>query len=138
MVKTGLARPVRPGNQVQRVDARVNYLLAWIWANFQRSTTLKQLAARVHLSPWRLMRLFRAETGFTPMRYLRSARLNHARHLLETTFLSVKEIMSLAGFRSESHFVRTFQAAFGKSPARYRRQRASSSAIITAQGNKPQ
>ena len=43
-----------------------------------------------------------------------------AKELLETTFLSVKEIVALAGFNDESHFVRNFKKLYGVTPSEHR------------------
>jgi hypothetical protein len=57
-----------------------------------------------------------------PMRYLRVLRMERAKDLLESSFLSVKEIGFRVGLTDESHFVRDFKATYGLSPACYRTQ----------------
>ena len=47
-------------------------------------------------------------------------RLERAKHLLDTSFLSVKEITHSVGLNDESHFVRDFKKAYGASPTLYR------------------
>lgn len=46
--------------------------------------------------------------------------MERAKHLLETSFLSVKEITHNVGLKDESHFVRDFKAVYGVPPTRYR------------------
>jgi AraC-like DNA-binding protein len=46
--------------------------------------------------------------------------MEHAKRLLETTFLSVKQVMTEVGATDESHFVRDFKAHYGVSPTRFR------------------
>lgn len=46
--------------------------------------------------------------------------MRRAQELLETTFLSVKEIMAKVGVTDESHFVRDFKRFHGCTPAQYR------------------
>jgi len=43
-----------------------------------------------------------------------------AKQLLETTFFSVKEIGTLAGFNDGSHFVRNFKRLYGVTPSEHR------------------
>lgn len=57
-----------------------------------------------------------------PIRYLRQLRMERAKHLLESSFLSVKEIAFQVGLNDESHFVRDFKSTYGYSPALYRSQ----------------
>jgi AraC-like DNA-binding protein len=54
------------------------------------------------------------------MRYLRGLRMERAKDLLESSFLSVKEIAYRVGLNDESHFVRDFKSTYGSSPALYR------------------
>ena len=55
-----------------------------------------------------------------PIRYLRLLRMERAKDLLESSFLSVKEIAFQVGLNDESHFVRDFKSTYGYSPALYR------------------
>ena len=57
-----------------------------------------------------------------PIRYLRLLRMERAKDLLESSFLSVKEIAYQVGLNDESHFVRDFKSTYGFSPALYRSQ----------------
>ena len=46
--------------------------------------------------------------------------MERAKDLLESSFLSVKEIAFQVGLNDESHFVRDFKSTYGYSPALYR------------------
>ena len=46
--------------------------------------------------------------------------MERAKNLLESSFLSVKEIAFQVGLNDESHFVRDFKSTYGFSPALYR------------------
>lgn len=46
--------------------------------------------------------------------------MERAKDLLESSFLSVKEIAYQVGLNDESHFVRDFKSTYGFSPALYR------------------
>ncbi len=85
-------------------------------------TGLEGAARAVNLSASRLRHLIREELGMPPHRYIKNRRLLHARKLLESTFLSVKEIASAAGFADVSHFVRDFKIQFGETPSETRRK----------------
>ncbi len=49
--------------------------------------------------------------------------MRRAKQFLETTFLSVKEIMTVVGLQDESHFVRDFKTVYGIPPGAYRKRR---------------
>ncbi|MDX6443918.1 MAG: AraC family transcriptional regulator [Blastocatellia bacterium] len=88
--------------------------------NFHLRLDLSDMAKAVNLSPWRLAHLFKAEVGISPLRYLTLVRLQKARHFLETSFLTVREIASTVGIPNASHFTKRFKAAYGSSPAQHR------------------
>ena len=46
--------------------------------------------------------------------------MESAKHLLESSFLSIKEIAHRVGLNDESHFVRDFKKAYGVPPSLYR------------------
>ena len=82
--------------------------------------SLAEFAQSVNLSVWRLCHIFKSDVGMPPMRYLRGLRMERAKDLLESSFLSVKEIAYRVGLNDESHFVRDFKSTYGSSPALYR------------------
>jgi AraC-like DNA-binding protein len=82
--------------------------------------SLTEFAQSVNLSVWRLCHIFKSDVGMPPIRYLRLLRMERAKGLLESSFLSVKEIAYQVGLNDESHFVRDFKSTYGYSPALYR------------------
>ena len=82
--------------------------------------SLTEFAQSVNLSVWRLCHIFKSDVGMPPIRYLRLLRMERAKELLESSFLSVKEIAFQVGLNDESHFVRDFKSTYGYSPALYR------------------
>jgi AraC-like DNA-binding protein len=78
------------------------------------------MAQSVNLSLSHLHHLFKDEIGMSPAKYLKHLRMQRALYLLETTFLTVKEIMLRIGMQDESHFIRDFRKAYGMTPIRYR------------------
>jgi transcriptional regulator GlxA family with amidase domain len=115
--ETGLAGPTGP---VRYVDPRVQKVMTYMEENFQKDLSLEKLAQSVNLSIWHFGHLFKTETGKSPVQYLKSLRMAQARKLLETTFLSVKEVMSKVGMRDQTHFAKDFKRSYGLTPSRYR------------------
>jgi AraC-like DNA-binding protein len=91
--------------------------------HFVRALTIDELSALAGLSPFHFIRAFRAETGQTPHRYLRSRRLERAKELLVTTPAPVTEICAAVGFQSLGSFSALFRRETGESPVRYRAKR---------------
>lgn len=102
------------------MDRRIQQVTTLIQEEFTRPLTLQELARTVNLSPSHFRRLFRAETGQTPARYLKACRMAKAKELAETTHYSVKEIIHHVGMGDDSHFVRDFERLHGLSPTRLR------------------
>jgi AraC-like DNA-binding protein len=102
------------------MDHRVQKVIALMKEYLHRGWQASRLARFVNLSPSRLHQLFKDETGLPPAKYLRLLRLEQAKELLETSYLSVKEVMARVGLTDESHFVRDFKRRYGCTPARYR------------------
>jgi transcriptional regulator GlxA family with amidase domain len=102
------------------MDQRVQHVVSFIRENYQRKLTLKEMAETVNLSHWWLCHLFKNDIGTSPERFLAQVRLEKARSLLEGTFLSVKEVMSEVGMSDAGHFSKSFRAAYGVTPAKWR------------------
>ena len=97
--------------------------------------SLTEFAQSVNLSVWRLCHIFKSDVGMPPIRYLRLLRMERAKGLLESSFLSVKEIAFQVGLNDESHFVRDFKSTYGYSPALYRSRFRSNGAEEQHNGN---
>lgn len=104
------------------MDKRVEKIIEMMREDVSGELSLSEFAQSVNLSVWRLCHVFKNDVGMPPMRYLRLLRMERAKDLLESSFLSVKEIGFRVGLTDESHFVRDFKATYGLSPACYRTQ----------------
>ena len=102
------------------MDYRVKKVIALMKKYLHQGWSASRLAQFVNISPSRLHQLFKDETGLPPAKYLRQLRMEQAKELLETSYLSVKEVMAQVGVTDESHFVRDFKRSYGCSPAKYR------------------
>jgi transcriptional regulator GlxA family with amidase domain len=104
------------------LDKRVEKIIQMMREDVRGELSLAEFAQSVNLSVWRLCHIFKSDVGMPPIRYLRQLRMERAKHLLESSFLSVKEIAFQVGLNDESHFVRDFKSTYGYSPALYRSQ----------------
>lgn len=104
---------------------RKRRLLEYIDANLAEPIKLDDLAEIAALSPYHLIRSFKAEMGLTPFRWVLQQRIERARRLLEITDLPLADIAYACGFSSQSHFSTVFKQSTGVTPAGYRAQRTS-------------
>jgi AraC-like DNA-binding protein len=109
-----------PNNPINR--ARVRAVIDFMGANLHRKIALPELAKRVNLSTKHFSYLFKAETGVAAGEYLIRLRMEKASQLLETSFLSIKQIMADVGYYNKSNFVRQFKRHFNVTPSEYRRR----------------
>jgi transcriptional regulator GlxA family with amidase domain len=78
------------------------------------------LPKEVNLSRSGFYRIFKADMKTSPARYAKVKRMEAAARLLETTYLSVKQVGAQVGFHDQSHFVRDFKKQYGHTPTEYR------------------
>jgi len=102
------------------MDYRVQQVIRTMKSDLADEVCPSDLAQVVNLSYSHLRHLFTVETGLSPAQYLKMLRMQHARQLVEETFLSVKQIMTMVGLKDESHFVRDFKRMYGVSPTNHR------------------
>lgn len=86
------------------------------------------LARVAGVSTRQLARLFHAELGMSPSRYVEKVRLEHARQSL-LQCVTVTEAAQRAGFGSPEAMRRAFTAQFGMSPSAYRKAFRRSAAL---------
>ncbi|MFF4009617.1 GlxA family transcriptional regulator [Streptomyces sp. NPDC001717] len=121
--------PWRDGGQAQYIDrpvpeptvATTTATRAWALDHLDEPLTLAELAAHARMSLRTFTRRFRDEVGMTPVQWLTGQRLEAARHLLETTDLSVDLVAHRSGFGSGNSLRQHMRTAFGVSPIGYRR-----------------
>ncbi|MFM1725980.1 helix-turn-helix domain-containing protein [Rhodococcus sp. PAM 2766] len=95
---------------------------AWLVEHLAEPYDLGRLADAFHVSTRTLLRRFRAETGESPLEFLRRARVRAARNLLETTDLPLARVIERVGYRDAGTFRRLFVEQVGMNPADYRRK----------------
>lgn len=84
--------------------------------NIEDPLTPDEIAQVVKISTRQLERLFSKYVGSSPKRYYLHLRLEKARDLLRQTELSVTDICVACGFKSLSHFSKSYRGAYGISP----------------------
>jgi AraC-like DNA-binding protein len=116
-----------PGGALKRVRA-------YIEAHIGERISLDDLACQAGVSRFHFARQFRLSTGQSPMAYLRRARIERSKSILQTRETSIAEIAARLGFSDHSHFTRIFGRLVGVPPGSYSRGDEWSSA---AAGGRP-
>ena len=81
---------------------------------------IAELAARLNTSERSLLRHFQQHYGESPLAHLQRLRVERAKALLETSLLSLDEIVERCGYRDTSSFRRLFKRATSMTPSDYR------------------
>ena len=97
------------------VELVKNYLAS----NVYSTITLPLICDKFSIGKSQLCKLFRDDTGQSPIEYYHTLRLNEAKRLLRTKTLSVSQISDLFGYSSIHNFSRSFKKATGFSPKAY-------------------
>jgi transcriptional regulator GlxA family with amidase domain len=103
-------------------DSAIADSQTWIAENYACTNPVAQMASHASLTPRTFARRFRSATGYDPMDYVQSLRIDEAKQLLETDELSVEEIGLAVGYQDPTSFRRLFKRKAGLTPAVYRRK----------------
>ena len=95
-------------------------LQIWIMENPAEDLSLESLAARMAMSPRNFSRVFLAETGLTPAKFVEKARLDAARHYLASTDQRIEMTAVVSGFGDAERMRRAFIRHLGINPQEYR------------------
>lgn len=123
----------RPGGQLQFSRqgttspigrSALQGLQRYVAANPAADHNVKNLAARMGLSPRHFARVFQNDVGITPAAWVELARVNAARERLEGGREAPKQVAALCGFANADTLRRAFVRHVGVTPAEYRRRYA--------------
>lgn len=93
--------------------------------HYNEKISLDQISKNMYLSPFYISKIFKEETGETPINYLIKIRLEKARDLLDTDRgLNIREVATQVGYEDVYHFSKLFKKYYGVSPMNYKKQRA--------------
>ena len=107
-------------NYFSNQDPRIARAEKWVRDNIARDFTMEELAEAVALAPRTFARRTAATCGVSPIQFVQRIRLETARHLLETTRLSVDEIARQVGYAEPSTLRRLIRRDTKHSPGHFR------------------
>lgn len=120
--------PHREGGQAQFLQRPVPVTgdglaatCAWALERLNEPLTVADLARHAGWAPRTFARRFVSETGTTPLRWVTAQRLLEARHLLETTDLSIDQIAARAGLGTAANLRLQLARDIATTPTAYRR-----------------
>lgn len=111
------------------LDARIHKVVQLIKEDISQSFSVEALADSVHLSPTRLVHLFKEQTG-VPIRRFRQWHRMKAVAALVAVGENLTDAALNAGFSDSAHFSRAFKNMFGMKPSFFFNRSADMQIII--------
>lgn len=116
--------PVHEGYSFESTNKKyvVEQLLNYLEDHYNEKISLDQIAENMYLSPFYISKIFKSETGDTPIRHLINIRLEKAREILESGYDgSIQEVAAMVGYDDAYHFSKLFKKHHGITPSQARR-----------------
>ncbi|MDI4657934.1 helix-turn-helix domain-containing protein [Xanthobacter autotrophicus] len=113
------AARVRPP---QHDDAAVAAAQVWVANNYATPNPVAGMTRASGLAERTFKRRFRTATGYAPLDYVQSLRVEEAKQVLETTDMPIDAIAGEVGYGEAAAFRRLFKRATGISPLQYRQR----------------
>ncbi|RDG30051.1 AraC family transcriptional regulator [Oceanispirochaeta sp. M1] len=105
----------------ERYIAVMEAASSFVQNNLAEELTVRDLAENANLSEAYFRRLFAAQYGLSPGRYIRQLRIARVKDLMTYTDNSLSEISLLCGFADVHSLSKAFKKAEGVSPREYRK-----------------
>ncbi|GIP55581.1 AraC family transcriptional regulator [Paenibacillus vini] len=104
---------------VQRI---VKQMIHYMSSQYAHPLSIEQMCSSLGYNRAYLSRIFKKETGLTPVTYLLKLRIDKSRQLLrERPELSIEQIAASVGLADALYFSRQFRRFHGESPSAYRK-----------------
>ncbi|ODN71897.1 GlxA family transcriptional regulator [Methylobrevis pamukkalensis] len=113
------AARVRPP---QHEDAAIAAAQIWAADNYAAPNPVAGMTRRSQLAPRTFKRRFQAATGYAPLDYVQSLRIEEAKQMLEMTDVPIDAVAQEVGYTEPAAFRRLFKRATGISPLQYRQR----------------
>ncbi|WP_086932440.1 GlxA family transcriptional regulator [Agarilytica rhodophyticola] len=101
-------------------DEDIVRMQTWLNDNHSKDVKMQDLAKQFGMSIRTFNRRFKNATGISPLNYLQKIRMEIAKDLLQTTNLSISEMMYKVGYHDIAHFNTLFKKHHGTTPGQYR------------------
>lgn len=103
-------------------DAVIANSQQWIANHYDTANPVKQMVRQSGLAERTFKRRFKTATGYTPIDYVQTLRVEEAKHMLETTSDAIDVIALHTGYEDPTSFRRMFKRLAGVTPGRYRQR----------------
>lgn len=97
----------------------VDRIMSYLDSHYTEKVSLDKIAQNMYLSTFYISKIFKTETGDTPINYLISLRMEKAKELLESAEVSsVQDAAARVGYEDVSYFSKLFKKYHGFPPSK--------------------
>lgn len=103
-------------------DGEILRVQHWLEQHFAQALVIDDVARRFGFGVRNFKRRFKEATGYTPIAYVQTLRLERAKQMLESTRMTLESITYAVGYEDSNSFRRLFQQRVGMLPVAYRKK----------------
>ncbi|WP_438447931.1 AraC family transcriptional regulator [Gorillibacterium sp. sgz5001074] len=120
-----LKRGLEPTSEIKR---QVEQAVRWLTLQYAQPISIEHMAQNLGYHRTHLSKMFKRETGMSPMEFLLQIRMERAKLLLAEP-LTVEQVAASVGYTDPLYFSKQFKRSCGQSPTEYRRSLAAGPAV---------
>lgn len=121
IIREEVGQPVpKKGYSFESVNKKyvVEQVVSYFEDHYSEKISLDTIAENTYMSPFYISRVFKSETGDTPIHHLIKIRLEKAMELLQKEGRSIQETAAMVGYEDAYHFSKLFKKHYGISPSK--------------------
>ena len=103
-------------------DAVIADIQQWLAEHYDTPNPVTAMVQRSGLAQRSFKRRFKLATGYAPIDYVQTLRVEEAKHMLEATSDAIDQIARNTGYEDPTSFRRLFKRLTGVTPGRYRQR----------------
>jgi transcriptional regulator GlxA family with amidase domain len=103
-------------------DAVISDTQQWIAEHYDMPNPVTKMVQRSGLAERSFKRRFKIATGYKPIDYVQTLRVEEAKHMLEATSDPIDQVARMTGYEDPTSFRRLFKRLTGVTPGRYRQR----------------
>lgn len=96
----------------------VKSIMEYMSSNYMEDISLDKISKNMYLSPVYISKIFKEETGDSPINHLIKIRLAKAEQLLKEKSMPIKAVAQSVGYNDAYHFSKLFKKYYGISPSK--------------------
>ena len=118
IIQTQTVKSIDQGDFSNQNNA-IAQVIDYIRKNLKEDINLKHLSDKACMSTTSFYRFFKRELGMSPIEFVLSEKIKHAKKLLRNPSIQINEVCYLSGFEDANYFIRLFKKHEGITPKQY-------------------